>query len=95
MCAVGPDAVFAVYSDDEGPRETAGAGYGVEEGVRVVGLGVCADRLIRGTHGIQRSLCPLTLSLMFFHHIVIYIRIIFVIKNIIINYIIRIHFIFP
>jgi len=51
VCVAGPDAVFAVYSYDEGPREAVGAGYGVEEGVRVAGLGVCADGLIRGTHG--------------------------------------------
>ena len=47
MCVAGPDAVFAVYSNDEGPGETVGAGYGVEEGVRVAGLGVCADRIVK------------------------------------------------
>ena len=47
MCFAGPDAVFAVYSNDEGPGETVGTGYGVEEGVRVARLGVCADRVIK------------------------------------------------
>jgi hypothetical protein len=37
----------------------------VEEGVRVAGLGVCADRIVKAyaklnTHGIPRSLRPLT-----------------------------------
>ena len=43
-----PDAVFAVHSNDERPRETAGTRHGVEESVRNAGLGVCGDS-IRGT----------------------------------------------
>ena len=34
MCVAEPDAVFAVYTDDEGSREAVGAGHCVEEGVR-------------------------------------------------------------
>lgn len=45
MCVAEPDAVFAVYPDDEGPREAVGARHGVEKGVRDAGLGVCGDRL--------------------------------------------------
>ncbi len=56
MCATGPDAVFAVYSDDEGPGEAVGAGYGVEKGVRIAGLGVCADGLIKGLMPFDPSL---------------------------------------
>ena len=48
MCIAQPDAVFAVHSDDEGPREAVGARHGVEEGVRHAGLGVCADGIKGG-----------------------------------------------
>ena len=33
VCFIGPDPVFTVYSDDERPGKTIGAGYGVEESV--------------------------------------------------------------
>jgi len=45
VCSVEPDAVFAVHSDDERPRETAGARHGLEESVRDAGLGVRGDGL--------------------------------------------------
>ena len=35
-----PDTVFTVYTYDEGPRETVGSGYDLEEGVYGAGLGV-------------------------------------------------------
>jgi len=42
VCFAGPDTVFAVYSDDERQGETIGTRYGVEKGVRYVGLGICS-----------------------------------------------------
>jgi len=45
LCSVEPDAVFAVHSDDERPRETVGTRHGVEESVRDAGLGVRGDGL--------------------------------------------------
>ena len=50
VCIVEPDAILAVYSNDEGPREAVGTRHGVEEGVRHPRLGVCTDR-IKETHG--------------------------------------------
>ena len=41
-----PDAVFAIYTHDEGPRETAGTRYDLEKGLPRLGLGVfpiCID----------------------------------------------------
>lgn len=35
-----PDPVFAVYTDDEGPRETVGPRHDLEESLYGVGLGV-------------------------------------------------------
>ena len=55
MCSIEPDAVFAVHSDDERPRETAGTRHGVEESVRDAGLGVCGDGLSEAELRIQRS----------------------------------------
>ena len=43
MRIVGPDAVFAVYSHDERPGETAGTGHDLEESVQRFGLGVLSD----------------------------------------------------
>ena len=40
MCFTEPDTVFALYSDDEGPRETIRAGYDMEESMPGPGLGV-------------------------------------------------------
>jgi len=40
---VEPDAVFAVHSDDERPRETVGTRHGVEESMRDAGLGICGN----------------------------------------------------
>jgi hypothetical protein len=40
MRLVEPDAVFAVHSDDERPRETVGTRHGMEESVRDAGLGI-------------------------------------------------------
>ena len=42
---VGSDTIFAVYSDDEGSRETIGARYDMEEGVYGFRLGVFPDRV--------------------------------------------------
>ena len=33
VCIAESDSVFAVHSDDEGPREAVGARHGLEEGV--------------------------------------------------------------
>jgi hypothetical protein len=49
MCFAGSDAVFALHSHDEGPRETVRTRYGVEEGVRNFRLGVCGDGIVKGT----------------------------------------------
>ena len=41
-----PDAVFAIYTYDEGPRETAGTRYDMEKSLPRLGLGVfplCID----------------------------------------------------
>lgn len=46
MCLAGPDAVFAIYTHDERPRETAGTGYDLEKSMPRLGLGVfplCID----------------------------------------------------
>ena len=40
MCSFRPDPVFAVYTDDEGPRETVGPRHDLEESLYGVGLGV-------------------------------------------------------
>ena len=48
MRSFGPDTVFAVYTYDEGPRETVGSRHDLEEGVYGIGLGVlshCIDSL--------------------------------------------------
>ena len=45
MCSFGPDAVFAVYTDDERPRETVGPGHDLEEGMYGIGLGVFSNGL--------------------------------------------------
>jgi hypothetical protein len=47
MCVVRPDTVFAIYTNDERPRETAGTRYDLEKGLPRLGLGVfpiCIDR---------------------------------------------------
>lgn len=38
MRVIGPDPVFALYSYDEGSRETIGTGYGMEKVMRGFGL---------------------------------------------------------
>ena len=48
VCVVRSDAVFALYSNDERSGKTVGTGYGVEESVRDLGLGVCCYRITRG-----------------------------------------------
>lgn len=45
MRSFGPDAVFAVYTYDERPRETVGPGYDLEESVYGAGLGVLSHRV--------------------------------------------------
>ena len=47
MCVARPDTVFAIYTYDERPRETAGTRYDLEKGLPRLGLGVfpiCIDR---------------------------------------------------
>ena len=46
VCVVGPEAVLAVYPNDERPDQTAGARYDLEESVRLLGLGVFPDGLM-------------------------------------------------
>jgi len=46
MCIAGPNAVFAVYSDDERPRETVGTRYDMEIGMPRFGLGVFPHGII-------------------------------------------------
>jgi hypothetical protein len=43
VCVVGSDAIFAVYSDDEGPGKTIGTRYDMEKSVHGFGLGVFSD----------------------------------------------------
>ena len=45
MRSFGPDTVFAVYTDDEGPRETIGSRHDLEESVYGIGLGVLSNRV--------------------------------------------------
>jgi len=40
------DAIFTVYSDDEGSREAVGTGYDLEKSVRGPGLGVFSYGMI-------------------------------------------------
>ena len=46
MCSFGSDTVFTVYTDDEGPRETVGPGYDLEESVYGAGLGVLSYSVV-------------------------------------------------
>ena len=46
MCALGPNTIFAVYSDDERSRKTVGTGYDLEEGMRGIRLGIFSYGII-------------------------------------------------
>ena len=45
MCVIGPNPIFALYSNDERPRKTVGAGYDMEKSMYGFGLGVFPDGL--------------------------------------------------
>jgi hypothetical protein len=40
VCVVGSDAIFTIYTDDEGPGKTIGTRYDMEKSVYGFGLGV-------------------------------------------------------
>jgi len=40
VCFIGPDPVFAIYSDDEGSGKAVGTGYDLEKGLSGFGLDV-------------------------------------------------------
>ena len=45
MCSFRPNTIFAVYTDDEGPRKTVGPGYDMEKSLYGIGLGILPDCL--------------------------------------------------
>ena len=46
MCSFGPDTVFALYTDDERPRETVGPRHDLEKSVYGIGLGVFSYSIV-------------------------------------------------
>ena len=54
MCSFGPDTVFALYTDDERPRETIRPRYDLEEGVYGIGLGILSNSLNSFLHHFKR-----------------------------------------